>query len=447
MARLKRRVAATAVALMMAFAPGALLAQSESEGESGDAEIYRELELFGLVFDRIRAEYIEAPDEAELIRAAIQGMLTSLDPHSTFLDAESFSDVREDTSGTFGGLGIEVTMEDGLVKVVTPYDESPAQAAGILANDLVVEIDGQQVQGLTLDEAVTLMRGERGTDVDLVIAREGVAEPIPMTLTRDIIEVAAVRWNNERDVPVIRLSRFSEQAYTGLDLAIREIMEESEGAPDGIILDLRNNPGGLVNQAEFVADAFLSQGSIVLTRGRLANQSSRYDASADDLDALIGDVPIIVLINGGSASAAEIVAGALQDHARATLVGTRSFGKGSVQSIIPLSPNEAMRLTTARYYTPNNRSIQAAGIRPDIEIFQDVPEEFQGFDEIIGEAGLEGHILGENEEAEPVGSSVYVPADREDDNQLQFAIDLILGEETDPAFPPGTGEVIADAAE
>lgn len=429
------------LAVLALSLPAGAGAQSNS-----DEELYRQLELFGRVFDQIRAEYIEAPDETELVRAAIQGMLTSLDPHSAYLSPESFADVREDTSGTFGGLGIEVTMEDGLVKVVTPYDDSPASRAGILANDLVVEIDGQQVMGMTLDEAVDMMRGEIGTDIDIVISREGADRLIELTLTRDVIAIAAVRWSAERDIPVIRLSRFSAQAYSGLERALREIMDEEGGPPPGIILDLRNNPGGLVDQAQFVADAFLERGSIVLTRGRAASQSARYDAGADDIDALIGDIPVIVLINGGTASAAEIVAGALQDHGRATLVGTRSFGKGSVQSIIPLGFDGAMRLTTARYYTPANRSIQALGITPDIQILQDVPEEFQGRDEIIGEAGLAGHISGEEEEA-TAGSSVYVPAERSEDNQMQYAIDLILGVETDDAFPPDPASVVANTRE
>lgn len=440
MAPVSKRILAMVLALATLMAPAPLYAQT---GPADEEEFYRQLELFGLVLDRIREEYIEAPDETELIRAAIQGMLTSLDPHSAYLSPESFADVREDTSGTFGGLGIEVTMEEGLVKVVTPYDDSPASRAGILANDLIVEIDGQQVMGLTLDEAVELMRGEVGTEIDITISREGASQLIDLTLERDIIAVAAVRWSTERDVPVVRLSRFSGQAYSGLETAIREIFEENDGqAPQGIILDLRNNPGGLVDQSQFVADAFLSEGSVVLTRGRLPNQSSRYDSRPDDLDAMLEGVPVIVLINGGSASAAEIVAGALQDHGRATLVGTRSFGKGSVQTIIPLGFDGAMRLTTARYYTPNNRSIQALGIAPDIEILQEVPEEFQGRDEIIGEAGLDGHIAGEDEEAS-VGSSVYVPADREDDNQLQYAIDLILGEQEHDAFPPNPDAIIA----
>ena len=431
------------VILAIIASVGPVAAQSE-QTQLEQEELYRQLELFGLVLDRIRDEYIEAPDETELIRAAIQGMLTSLDPHSAYLSPESFADVREDTSGTFGGLGIEVTMEEGLVKVVTPYDDSPASRAGILANDYVVEIDGQQVMGMTLDDAVELMRGEIGTDVDVVISREGAEQLIDLTLTRDIISVSAVRWSMERDVPLIRLSRFSGQAYSGLTDAIQEIFEENGGeAPEGIILDLRNNPGGLVDQAQFVADAFLSQGSVVLTRGRIPNQNSRYDASPDEIDALLTEVPIVVLINGGSASAAEIVAGALQDQGRATLVGTRSFGKGSVQSIIPLGFDGAMRLTTARYYTPNNRSIQALGITPDIEVLQDVPEEFQGRDLLIGEAGLAGHISGEAEEEATVGSSVYVPAERAEDNQLQYAIDLILGEAEDAAFPPNPDAVIA----
>ena len=400
------------VMLAIAASVGPVTAQSE-QTQLEQEELYRQLELFGLVLDRIRDEYIEAPDETELIRAAIQGMLTSLDPHSAYLSPESFADVREDTSGTFGGLGIEVTMEEGVVKVVTPYDDSPASRAGILANDVV-------------------------------ISRDGAEQLIELTLTRNIISVSAVRWSMERDVPLIRLSRFSGQAYSGLTDAIQEVFEENDGqAPEGIILDLRNNPGGLVDQAQFVADAFLSEGSVVLTRGRIPNQNSRYDASADEIDAMLTDVPIIVLINGGSASAAEIVAGALQDQGRATLVGTRSFGKGSVQSIIPLGFDGAMRLTTARYYTPNNRSIQALGITPDIEVLQDVPEEFQGRDLLIGEAGLAGHISGEAEEEATVGSSVYVPAERSEDNQLQYAIDLILGEAEDPAFPPNPDAIIA----
>jgi len=406
-------------------------------------EIYADLNLFGEIFDRIRAEYVDPPDEKELIRAAIQGMLTSLDPHSGYLPPADYDDMREDTSGEFGGLGIEVTMEDGIIKVVSPIDDTPAARAGIMANDFIIELDGVQVQGLTLDEAVARMRGPIGTSIKLTVFREGVDKPLDFELTRAIIAMRAVRWSMEGgetegvgDVAVLRLSRFSEQAYVGIEKALHDIYEQRDGeAPQGIILDLRNNPGGLVDQSVYVADAFLKQGAVVLTRGRVPEESARYDAQPDALDAMIADVPLVVLINGGSASASEIVAGALQDHKRATLVGTRSFGKGSVQSIISLGPDGAMRLTTARYYTPNNRSIQALGITPDIEIKQVVPEEFQGRDEIIGEAGLEGHITVEGQEETSVGSSVYVPADKTEDTQLQYAIRLIDGAETDPAFP------------
>ena len=400
-------------------------------------EIYSDLNLFGEIFDRIRAEYVDPPDEQELIRAAIQGMLTSLDPHSGYLPPADYDEMREDTSGEFGGLGIEVTMEEGIVKVVSPIDDTPAARAGILANDLIVEIDGVQVQGLTLDDAVGKMRGPLGSKVKITVAREGVSEPLSFELERATIAMRAVRWSMEGDVAVLRLSRFSEQAFVGLQKAIDDVYAERKDVPPkGIILDLRNNPGGLVDQSVYVADAFLKQGAVVLTRGRIPQESARYDAQPDPLDGKLAAVPMVVLINGGSASASEIVAGALQDHKRATLVGTRSFGKGSVQSIISLGPDGAMRLTTARYYTPNNRSIQALGISPDIEIKQVVPAEFQGRDEIIGEAGLAGHITIEGQEETKVGSSVYVPPEAADDAQLQYAIRLINGEETNAAFPP-----------
>jgi len=402
-----------------------------------EQEIYRNLNFFGEVFDRIRKEYVDAPDEQELIRAAINGMLTSLDPHSNYLDPSSFADVQEDTSGQFGGLGIEVTMEDGVIKVVSPIDDTPAQRAGILANDFIVELDGKSVQGLSIDEAVAKMKGAVGTKIKLTVIREGATEPLYFELTRDIISQRVTRWSMEGDVAVIRLARFTEQAYPGLQKAIKDIYEERQGvAPKGIILDLRNNPGGLVDQAVYVADAFLKQGAVVLTRGRNDSESARYSARPDDLDAKTAEVPLIVLINGGSASAAEIVAGALQDHKRATLLGTRSFGKGSVQSIIHLGADGGIRLTTARYFTPNNRSIQAAGIHPDIVVRENVPEELMGRDEILGEAGLSGQIGGGTEDEATTGSSVYVPADKAEDTQLQYAIGLIEGTETDPAFPP-----------
>ncbi|HEY9009383.1 MAG TPA: S41 family peptidase [Devosia sp.] len=439
--------AAVIVLALAAFGVPALIAQEEPAPPAPAAadapkprtpdEIYSDLTLFGEVFDRVRAEYVDAPDERELIHAAIQGMLTSLDPHSGYLEPVDYSEVQEDTSGEFGGLGIEVTMEEGIIKVVSPIDDTPAAKAGVLSNDYIVELDGQQVLGLTLDEAVAKMKGPVGTKIKITLVRDGVDQPIEMELTRATVAMRAVRWSMEGDVGVMRLSRFSEQAYVGIQKAINDIYKELDGkAPKGLILDLRNNPGGLVDQAVYVTDAFLKQGAVVLTRGRVDNESARYDAKPDDLDAKIADVPLVVLINGGSASAAEIVAGALQDHKRATLVGTRSFGKGSVQSIINLGPDGAMRLTTARYYTPNNRSIQASGIHPDITITQDVPDEFKGRDEIIGEAGLAGQIGGGSEEVATVGSSVYVPSDKSKDNQLQYAIKLIDGLETNAAYPP-----------
>ncbi|WP_291312944.1 MULTISPECIES: S41 family peptidase [unclassified Devosia] len=444
-----RIVASMAAVFALGLACAPLIAQDQTPPATGTTaavpasgprtpdEVYSDLDLFGEVFDRIRAEYVEAPDERKLIHAALQGMLTSLDPHSGYMEPVEYSDVQEDTSGQFGGLGIEVQMEDGVIKVVSPIDDTPAAKAGILANDFIVELDGTQVQGLTLDQAVEKMRGQVGTKITVTVVREGVTEPLKFELTRDIIATRAARMSMEGDVGVIRLARFSEQAFVGIQKAIDDIYKAGDGkAPKGIVLDLRNNPGGLVDQAVLVSDAFLKQGAVVLTRGRVDSESSRYDAKPDALDQKLADVPMVVLINGGSASAAEIVAGALQDHKRATLVGTRSFGKGSVQSIIPLGADGAMRLTTARYYTPNNRSIQASGIQPDIVITQDVPEEFKGRDEIIGEAALPGEIGGGTEEKATVGSSVYVPAEKDKDNQLQYAIKLIDGLETNAAYPP-----------
>jgi len=432
------RASLVAASILLLGVP-ALIAQqaTDEKTQRKPDEIYSDLRLFGEVFDRIRADYVDPPDERALIHAAIQGMLTSLDPHSGYLEPEGFRDMQEDTSGRFGGLGIEVTMEEGLVKVVSPIDDTPAAKAGILGNDLIVEIDGQQVMGLTLDQAVEKMRGPIGSEISVMVVREGAAEPLKFEMKRDVIAMRAVRWSMEGDVAVLRLSRFSEQAYPGIQKAVDEIWNQREGtAPSGIILDLRNNPGGLVDQAVKVTDAFLKQGAVVLTRGRSSSEDHRYDASADTLDERLKDVPMVVLVNGASASASEIVAGALQDHKRATVVGTRSFGKGSVQSITSLGPDGAMRMTTARYYTPNNRSIQASGIHPDIEIIQAVPEELQGRDTILGEAGLQGQIGGGSEEEAKVGSSVYVPADKAEDTQLQFAIRLINGEETNQAYPP-----------
>ena len=405
---------------------------SSTSAVAASAETYRQLSLFGDVFERVRTDYVDSPEEAKLVEAAINGMLTSLDPHSSFLDAKSFRDMQVQTRGEFGGLGIEVTMEDGLVKVVTPIDETPAAKAGILPNDLITHIDGEQVQGLTLNQAVEKMRGPVNSKVDLRVRRGNAAEPIEISITRDIIRIRPVRSRVEGDIGYLRVTQFNEQTYNNLRAAIDSLTTEiGEGNLRGFVLDLRNNPGGLLDQAIRVSDAFLDRGEIVSTRGRNKEESQRFSATSGDLT---NGRPIVVLVNGGSASASEIVAGALQDHQRATVLGTRSFGKGSVQTIIPLGANGALRLTTARYYTPSGRSIQARGIEPDQIVLQEIPEELLGRDETRGEAGLRGHLrAGEEEEAG--GSSAYVPPDPADDKQLIAAFNLLRGVHLDAAKP------------
>ncbi|MTH96356.1 S41 family peptidase [Roseibium sp. RKSG952] len=398
------------------------------------SDTYRQLNLFGDVFERVRSDYVEVPDDAELIESAINGMLTSLDPHSSYMSPKSFRDMQVQTRGEFGGLGIEVTMEDGLVKVVSPIDDTPAFKAGILAGDLITYIDGEQVQGLTLNEAVEKMRGPVDTDIVVTVRRDGAAEPFDVTITRDIIRIRSVRWREEDDVGYIRVTQFNEQTYDGLKRAIDEISADiGEDKLKGYIIDLRNNPGGLLDQAIAVSDAFLDRGEIVSTRGRNSDETQRYNARAGDLT---DGEPVIVLVNGGSASASEIVAGALQDHRRATVLGTRSFGKGSVQTIIPLGANGAIRLTTARYYTPSGTSIQAKGIVPDIEALQDLPDDLVGRAETKGEAGLRGHLESEEDGEEASGSQAYVPADPDEDTQLKLALDLLRGVQINSAFPP-----------
>src|SRR5471030_3152388 len=355
-------------------------------------DTYRQLNLFGDVFERVRADYVEKPDDSKLIETAINGMLAGLDPHSSYMDPKSFKDMQVQTRGEFGGLGIEVTMEDGLIKVVAPIDETPAAKAGVMANDIITQLDGEQVQGLTLNQAVERMRGPVNTKIKLTIMRKGQDKPIEVSITRDIIRVRSVRSHVDGDdVGYIRLTQFNEQTTEGLKKAIIDIgAKVSDDKLKGYVLDLRNNPGGLLDQAISVSDAFLQKGEIVSTRGRNAEETQRFSARPGDLTK---GKPVIVLINGGSASASEIVAGALQDHRRVTVVGTRSFGKGSVQTIIPLgSGNGALRLTTARYFTPSGRSIQAKGISPDIEVLQDVPEDLKAKTDTKGEASLRGHL-------------------------------------------------------
>jgi len=424
-------VAGAAVTLL-ATQPHAVLVGASARAAASDT--YRELNLFGDVFERVRADYVEKPDDAKLVESAISGMLAGLDPHSSYMDAKSFRDMQVQTRGEFGGLGIEVTMEDGLVKVVAPIDDTPAAKAGVMANDIITQLDGEAVQGLTLNQAVDKMRGPVNTKIKLTIMRKGADKPIEVTIVRDVIRVKSVRSHPEGDdIGYIRVTQFNEQTTDGLKQAINDFNSQlGADKVKGYIVDLRNNPGGLLDQAISVSDTFLDKGEIVSTRGRNAEETQRFNARPGDMAK---GKPLIVLINGGSASASEIVAGALQDHRRATLVGTRSFGKGSVQTIIPLGAgNGALRLTTARYYTPSGRSIQAKGITPDIEVLQEVPDDLKARTDTKGEASLRGHLKAEgNEES---GSQSYVPPDEKDDAALKMALDLLRGRITNAAFPP-----------
>jgi carboxyl-terminal processing protease len=406
------------------------------EAIAAPADTYRQLNLFGDVFERVRSDYVEKPDDAKLVESAINGMLTGLDPHSSYMDGKSFKDMQIQTRGEFGGLGIEVTMEDGLIKVVAPIDETPAAKAGVMANDIITHLDDEPVQGLTLNQAVEKMRGPVNTKIRLRIMRKGQDKPTEVTITRDIIRVRSVRTRPEGDdIAYIRITQFNEQTTENVKKAIADLQTQMGDKLRGYILDMRNNPGGLLDQAISVADAFLEKGEIVSTRGRNAEETQRFNARAGDLTK---GKPIIVLINGGSASASEIVAGALQDHKRATVLGTRSFGKGSVQTIIPLGAgNGALRLTTARYYTPSGRSIQAKGISPDIEVLQDVPEELKARTDTRGEASLRGHLKADGKEGkEEAGSQSYVPPDPKDDKAIKMGLDLLRGIKVNSAFPP-----------
>ena len=426
--------AGAAIALLATQSPVLFAATNAMVGVE---DIYRQLNLFGDVFERVRADYVEKPDDNKLIESAINGMVSGLDPHSSYMDAKSFRDMQVETTGEFGGLGIEVLMEDGLIKVVAPIDDTPAAKAGILANDLITKLDDDQVQGMTLNQAVEKMRGPVNTKVKLTIMRKGQAKPLELSLTREVIRVRSVRSRVEgNDVGYIRMSQFTEQTTDGLKKAFSDIAAKvSSDKLKGYILDLRNNPGGLLDQAISVSSAFIQRGEIVSTRGRNSEEDQRFTAQGGDLTK---GKPLIVLINGGSASASEIVAGALQDQKRATILGTRSFGKGSVQTIIPLGSDDgALRLTTARYFTPSGRSIQAKGIVPDIEVMQDVPDDIKAKTDtsIMGEASLRGHLKGDPGK-EQTGSQAYIPPDPKDDKALILAEELLRGTKTNPAFPP-----------
>jgi len=418
---------------------GPLIAQEAEKTVS----VYEQLDLFGDIFERIRAQYVEEVDTEKLVEAAINGMLTSLDPHSSYLSAKDFDEMQEQTRGEFGGLGIEVTQEDGFVKVVAPMDGTPADKAGIKAGDFITHVNSESVLGLTLDDAVDKMRGPVGSEIIITVVREGVAEPFDVSIIRDTIKMVAVRPRLVGNTVVLRISTFNDQTFVGVEEGIKKMAEEAGGMENvnGFVIDLRNNPGGLLNQAIMVSDAFLEKGEITSTRGRDPEQGERFNAEPGDLAQ---GKPIVVLINGGSASASEIVSGALQDHRRAIVVGTKSFGKGSVQTLIPLKGDGAMRLTTARYYTPSGRSIQALGVMPDIVVNQPIVEplteeeqEARDAEEARNErseADLRGAItndsMSEDErnqlEADRARTEEAAKL-RDEDYQLAYAVDILRG--------------------
>ena len=416
---------------------GPLVAQTAGK----DTSVYQQLDLFGDVFERIRAQYVEEADSKKLIEAAVNGMLTSLDPHSSYMNAEDYAAMQVETKGEFGGLGIEVTQQDGYVKVVSPIDGTPADKAGITSGDLIIKVDGKSVNGLTMDQAVDLMRGPIGSEIIITVVREGVTEPFDVSIIRDTIKVAAVKGRLIGTTIVVRITSFTDQTFSGLQSELKKAADAAGGMDKvtGLVLDLRNNPGGLLMQAVDVSDAFLTKGEIVSTRGRNPQDNERFNATEGDLT---NGKPVVVLINGGSASASEIVAGALQDHHRAIVVGTKSFGKGSVQTIIPVRGEGAMRLTTSRYYTPSGRSIQALGVMPDIVVNQPpvdpnaIPAEDKAKDanQMTSEADLNGILsndsmtdeekkLLEEERAHTEEASKL----RDDDFQLAYAIDILRG--------------------
>jgi carboxyl-terminal processing protease len=425
-------------ALITTQVAGPLVAQEVVQ----DSSVYEQLDLFGDIFERVRAQYVEEVPTDDLVTAAINGMLTSLDPHSSYLSAKDFEDMQVQTRGEFGGLGIEVTQEEGFIKVISPMDGTPAAKAGILAGDFITHVNGESVLGLVLDDAVEKMRGPVGSEIIITVVREGATEPFDVSIIRDTIKLVAVRGRVEGNTVVLRVTTFNDQTTSGMIEELNKALEELGGIEnlDGVVVDLRNNPGGLLNEAISVSDAFLDKGEIVSTRGRIAGSGERYNAKEGDL---AGGKPIVVLINGGSASASEIVAGALQDHRRAVVVGTKSFGKGSVQTLIPLRGDGAMRLTTARYYTPSGRSIQALGISPDIVVNQPVPEpvdpdateeEKSAALRERSEADLRGAITNDSmtDEEKRLYEEELARAEesaklRDEDYQLAYAVDIIKG--------------------
>jgi len=415
------------VALGAAMASAAFGLMQAAHG-ANDMSTYRQLDLFSQAFDTVRKNYVRPVQDSELVNAAIDGMVTGLDPHSSYMDPKSYADMQIQTKGEFGGVGIEVTMEDGLIKVISPIDDTPAAKAGIKTGDFIAGIDGTAIQGLELNAAIDKMRGPAGSKVKLTILRQGQKKPFDVILARAIIRVDSAKWHREGDVGYLRLTGFNEQTASGMEKGIRELKRQIGPGIKGYVLDLRNNPGGLLDQAIQVSDDFLTQGEIVSTRGRHADDTQRYDARPGDLT---DGKKVVVLVNGGTASASEIVAGALQDHKRATVVGITSFGKGSVQTIIPLGDaGGALRLTTARYYTPSGHSIQAQGIIPDIMVAQGDEENIPKIAR-PSEADLPGHLIGEPVIKKP-DAQVYRPAPgkKYDDFQLSYALDLLRGQTT-----------------
>ena len=406
-----------------------------AENKSDKADVYEQLDLFGDIFDRIRSEYVEEVDARELIEAAINGMLTSLDPHSGYLPPVDAEKMREQTRGEFGGLGIEVTQEEGFVKVVSPIDGTPADEAGMEAGDFITHVDGESVLGLTLSEAVERMRGPVGSEIIITVVREGEDEPFDVTIIRDFIKLTAARVRTEGKSVVIRVTTFNDNTFDNIRDGLDKELESADGLENinGVVIDLRNNPGGLLSQAIRVSDAFLDKGEIVSTRGRDPEDGDRYNATPGDL---INGKPIVILINGGSASASEIVAAALKDHRRAIVVGTKSFGKGSVQTVMPLREQSAMRLTTARYYSPSGRSIQNLGVTPDIIVEQprrrsnNEEDEFKFRSESDLRGSLSNDSLSEDEiqQIEEDRAKAEKAAElRNADYQLAYAIDILTG--------------------
>lgn len=433
---MEKRVVAFIAAAFLLVAACAVAAEPDEESD-GTSDTFEMLNLFGDVFERVRADFVDQVTDEQLIEAAINGMLTALDPHSGYLNPQRFNEMRVQTQGAFGGLGIEVTMEGGLVKVVSPIDETPAARAGLEPGDLITHLDGEQVLGMSLSQAVEKMRGAVGTQIRLTVRRPD-REPFDVTVTREVIKIRSVRSRLEGKIGYLRVSSFNEQTDSGLKEEIEKLSSQTGGTLQGIVLDLRNNPGGLLSQAVAVADDFLDEGEIVSTRARKPEDAQRFNAKPGDLAK---GLPIVVLINAGSASASEIVAGALQDQHRALLLGTKSFGKGSVQTIVPLSGHGAMRLTTARYYTPSGRSIQAVGIEPDIVVEQARVEQIKSGRE-RREADLRGALDRRGEAAPPktededeesadgqqgTGGNQDSAAAKIEDYQLVRALDLVRG--------------------